>query len=459
MDNSTSATATRTVFSDIFDWMMVPILILAPIGAGLIFLLSVSLADSALDQPLSDRLRKLAGELQLKNGQITVDEKILGWVARSGRVYYSVRTLSGETLMGDDELPAIAPEPLGEIGLLTVTYNEQRLRSAALRTRLPDLPDTYVVVLAEPAETRQALAREIMREMIVATFIIVTSLVLLMTYGLRVGLRPLEKLRATLQARRPDDLSELDVREAPAEVQPLLQSFNHLIARVQAASEAQQRFIANAAHQLRTPLAAIRTQTQLALRSAQGTSRDALQNIETGTLRSTRVVNQLLALSRADSAEAAALAHEDVELSVLAREVVESEVPHALQSSIDLGLELPPNPVRVRGNETLLREMLANLVDNAIKYGHPGGTVTVRVGEDASLEVEDDGIGIPEAEREQVFERFHRVMGTHATGSGLGLSIVREVAERHGGKVVLATPPGGRGCLFRISLPRLADHP
>lgn len=442
--------AHRTVFTDIFDWMMVPVILLAPLGLGLIYLLSLSLADSALDVPLKARLRIFAEQIEWERDHPRVDERSLAWIARDGRAEFAVTDLQGNTLLGSEALPLIRPGPAPDLTFITGTHLDNRVRTAALRVQVAGAPGPLVVALAEPAHPRDALAREILIEMAVATLIIVTLLIILMHRGLKAGLLPLESLRARLANREPDDLSRLDFADAPMEVQPLVNGFNQLLERVREASTAQRRFIANAAHQLRTPLAAISTQTQLALRTASGTSREALLTIDQGAHRLTRLVNQLLVLSRAESMQGAGLDMAPVDLCALTREVAEHALPHAAERNIDLGVDLPDAPVTVQGEPTLLRELLVNLVDNAIKYSLAGGMVTLRVHPSGILEVEDAGIGVPAEERERIFERFHRVIGTHATGSGLGLSIVREVAAHHGAVVALHSPPAG-GTRFTVT--------
>lgn len=452
-----SGDAHRTVFTDIFDWMMVPVILLAPLGVGLIYLLSLSLADSALDLPLKARLRIFAEQIEWVRDQPRIDERSLAWIARDGRAEFAVMDLQGNTLLGSDELPLIRPGPAPDLTFITGTHLEHRVRTAALRVEVTGAPGPLVVALAEPAYPRDVLAREILFEMAVATLLIVTMLVILMHRGLKAGLLPLESLRARLANREPDDLSRLDIADAPMEIKPLVNGFNQLLERVREASTAQRRFIANAAHQLRTPLAAISTQTQLALRTASGTSRDALLTIDQGALRLARLVNQLLVLSRAESMQGAGLEMVPVDLCALAREVAEDMLPHAAARDIDLGVDLPDDPVWLHGEPTLLRELLVNLADNAVKYSLPGGMVTLRVRAPGTLEVEDAGIGVPAEERERIFERFHRVIGTHATGSGLGLSIVSEVAAHHGAAVALHPSPAGGTC-FTVTFTQPATN-
>jgi two-component system sensor histidine kinase TctE len=224
----------------------------------------------------------------------------------------------------------------------------------------------------------------------------------------------------------------------------------------------QKRFIADAAHQMKTPLAGMRTQSELALRQTdQGEIHRSLEQLAKSSEAATRLVNQLLALARAENQPQAGTAMLPLELADLARSVVQDWVPASFAQRIDLGFEPPPEPLQITGNPTMLRELLSNLIDNALRYTPSGGSVTVRVrGAEghALLEVEDTGPGIPPAEREHVFERFYRILGSNVEGSGLGLAIVREIAQQHGAEVDIFTNPRAPqaklpGSLFRVSFP------
>ena len=248
--------------------------------------------------------------------------------------------------------------------------------------------------------------------------------------------------------------------DTPDELRPLVEAFNELLARLQTLLSSQQRFVADAAHQLRTPIAGLRTQTELARRQTSPADVEAaLAQLQTAADRTTHLVNQLLSLARAEPSADNAQPLQKVDVAVLAREVTTERVPRALAKNIDLGFEsgdaLPP----IAGDNFLLREMLGNLVDNAINYTQPGGHITVRVTCDPgtlTLCVEDDGPGIPEAEREAVLERFHRVLGTGVEGAGLGLSIAREIVLRHGGTIRLLSGQDNHGTLAKVTLPRAA---
>jgi len=243
---------------------------------------------------------------------------------------------------------------------------------------------------------------------------------------------------------------------APIEVRSLIGALNQLLFRLNAAIASQQRFIANAAHQLRTPLAGLKTHAELARREQSGAElRSLLDMIAGETQRTSHLVNQLLTLARAEPAEAPS--GQPVNLHEIVGRDVRDWVQRAVAANIDLGFEL--EDAWTLGEPLLLRELAANLVDNALAYTQRGGSVTVRTGArggESVFEVEDNGPGIPEAEREKVFERFYRLPATGGEGCGLGLSIVSEIAQRHNARVDLGQPAAGRGTLIRVLFPRLA---
>jgi two-component system sensor histidine kinase TctE len=276
-------------------------------------------------------------------------------------------------------------------------------------------------------------------------------------------LRPLDRLRSEVENRRRDDLSRLDESKAPAEVRPLIDAVNNLLERLKQVMAAQQRFVADAAHQLRTPFAGLKTQSELALRSNDPEQKQhALKHIHTSTQHGIRLVNQLLALARNEPGGQSADNFSAINLNQLAQECTVNWVQMALEKDIDLGYEDSSSMVEVRGDANSLIEMLNNLIDNAVRYTPPGGHITVGVNSTkhgAELSVEDNGPGIEPQHRERVFERFYRILGTGQSGSGLGLSIVAEVAKRHHAELILSDGSSGKGTKISMRFPRPStDH-
>jgi two-component system sensor histidine kinase TctE len=281
-------------------------------------------------------------------------------------------------------------------------------------------------------------------------------------YAVGRGLAPLVTLRREIENRSHRDLSALPEAQAPQEVRPLIHAMNALLERLSLALAAQQRFIADAAHQLRTPIAGLKTQTELALRqNHSGEAQATLRQLQSGTERTTRLVNQLLSLARAEPLIGRVQAADTVDLRQLAREATSDWVPRALERNVDMGFDTDSHVAHVEGDAFLLREMLNNVLDNAVRYTQRGGQVTVRVLASPSgptVCVEDNGLGIPETERARVFERFYRVLGTGAEGCGLGLAIVSEIAQSHGAQVSLNTGANGVGTVVKIVFPRLGEN-
>jgi two-component system sensor histidine kinase TctE len=302
--------------------------------------------------------------------------------------------------------------------------------------------------VAETLEKRSQLANEIIRGVIVPQFIVLPIAVVLVWFGLSRGLAPLAALQDRIRAREPNDMSPIDPRAAPEEISPVVVSFNELLERLSRNMQMQQRFLADAAHQMKTPLAGLRTQAELALRETDPQQlKRSLRQIATSTERATHLINQLLALARAEHQSTDPARFEVVELNALARSVVQESVPDAISHRVDLGFEPAERPVRIIGVPLLVREMMLNLVDNGLRYTPEGGSVTLRIrqhNDAAFIEVEDTGPGIPEAERQRVFDRFYRILGTNVDGSGLGLAIVREIVERHEGLIRVAANPSSR---------------
>jgi two-component system sensor histidine kinase TctE len=310
-------------------------------------------------------------------------------------------------------------------------------------------------------------------------YVILPVAVLLVWFALARGIAPLNQLQQRIQRRQSHDLSPIEQHDVPEEVAPLVSAINDLLTRLDQSMSTQKHFLADAAHQLKTPLAGLRTQAELAQREIDNggdtqSVRRSLQQIARSSQRAAHMVNQLLAMARAEDGEQARRA-QDYSLVRLATDTVQDFVPRAMDKRIDLGYEGPElrdgTVPRLHGQPLLVREMIRNLVDNALQYTPGGGTVTVRVtpdpfGQVLVLQVEDNGPGIPEAERELVFQPFYRALGTNVDGSGLGLAIVREIAERHQASVTIdqarpaAAPAagGGPGTLFTVRFP-LPAHP
>ena len=459
----------RSLFGEILDWMLTPLLLLWPISLALTWLVAQGIANKPFDRALEYNAHALAQLVTVQKGKVQFNlpqpaSEILR-ADDSDTVYYQVIGARGELLSGERELPRPSEEEVptaGEVYLRDAELRGIDIRMAYIWVRLPlkDAPLALVQV-AETREKRSVLAAEIIKGVMLPQFIIMPLAVLLVWLALARGIRPLHQLEERIRARSPDDLSPLDHKAVPLEVAPLVDSVNDLLTRLQDSLATQKRFLADAAHQLKTPLAGLRMQADLAQREGTSTEelKRSLQQIGRSSIRATHTVNQLLALARAEGS-GAALARQPCDLAKLTIEVVRDSVPRALDKRIDLGYDgAQPgeNGVWVDGNPTLLKELVRNLVDNAIHYtpssADKPGVVTARVladrfGQVLLLQVEDSGPGVPESERELIFQPFYRALGTDADGSGLGLPIVLEIARQHSAEVFLEdahpeqVPPG-----------------
>lgn len=459
----------RSLFGEILDWMLAPLLLLWPMSVALTWLVAQSIANKPFDRELGEMSRTLAKQVVLREGldggrsaQFTLPSgasEILH-TDEADDIYYQVLGLRGELLSGERSLPLPPeeePRSAGEVRFRDGEMNSDDLRIAYVWVALPGRGGEAPMALVQVAETlgkRSRLATEIIKGVILPQFVILPLAVLLVWLALVRGIAPLNELQQRIRRRDSSDLSPIDEREAPEEVSPLVRAINDLLARLDQSIGAQKHFLADAAHQLKTPLAGLRTQAELAQREIDAGQRDpkelkkSLQQIAHSSQSAAHMVNQLLAMARAEDQEQQKQ-RQTVNLARLATETVRDFVPRALEKRIDLGYEGPEvgrsaaaRSALVSGHALLLRELIRNLVDNALQYTPAGGTVTVRIVDDpfgqvVVLQVEDSGPGIPATEREKVFRPFYRTLGTDVDGSGLGLAIVREIAVQHGAQIQL----------------------
>ena len=304
----------------------------------------------------------------------------------------------------------------------------------------------YLIHVAERTEVRDELARDIAGNLLRPLWFSLPLLALLLWIAVLRGLRPLDRLAREVEQREPDNLAALNATSAPREVVPLIERLNRLFSRIDASMQKERRFTADAAHELRTPVAAIKAQAQVARAATAEAERiHALDNAILGCDRAAHLIEQLLTLARVDTLDRGVA--EPCQLRDIAAETIAALAPAALEKGVRLEL-LAGNNVEVRGNPGLLRVLLRNLLDNAVKHTPPGTSVQVGITQEpgaACLSVSDNGPGIPEQERDKVLERFYRPLGTQASGSGLGLSIVKRIAEVHDASLQMAPTNEGRG--------------
>jgi two-component system sensor histidine kinase TctE len=327
------------------------------------------------------------------------------------------------------------------------------VRVVSTRIAPPGTDDSVTVSIAETLIKRTTLARDILLAMVAPQVALVGIASLLAWLGISRGLKPLTDLAAQIEARDQNNLTPVPQAGLPREARVLAERINALLVRVDSAIRAQKRFVADAAHQLRTPLAAVMLHAEWAQRAPDGaTEREALRALHRSVERAGRVSQQLLSLARTDPGATNAVELKPLDLVALARRVGEEWIPRALKRDIDFGLIVPDTPVGITGDDRLLSELLSNLIDNALRYSSPAGRVSVIVeaGLQPKLAVQDDGPGIPEDERVRIFERFYRMPGSDGDGCGLGLAIVEEIARLHSSTVEVSTGSDARGSRFTV---------
>ena len=439
--------------------LLPPVAALLVLGAFGAYFLSLEPASEAYDQALVDVAIALGERIRSSGDSVLFDlpgdaEQVVR-TDKYDAIFYQLRRPDGSTLAGDPGLPAIPAGAQPEDGVIAYDgiYHSQPIRVVAML--VPCGGQVCTVQVAETTNKRRKLARNIVLSSLVPELAITLASLVLVWFGVKRGLAPLEDLSSEIRARSARDLRPIDPGHAPEEARPLVSALNQLFGQVAGASSSQQRFLANAAHQLRTPLAGLQAHTEIALaQGVPGDIRAQLEQVHSATIRTARLANQLLALARAEPGGTRSDVVAPVNLRTLVEDVADEWVHRAMAREIDLGFELAD--AQVAGDALLLREALSNLIHNALEYSPHGARVTVRTGtrnQRPFLEVEDDGPGIPPAERERVLERFYRVPGTAGTGSGLGLAIVREIAAAHGSALAIGAGEDGRGCKVGVTFP------
>ncbi|MBA3058993.1 MAG: sensor histidine kinase N-terminal domain-containing protein [Gammaproteobacteria bacterium] len=461
----------RSLFGEILDWMLTPLLLLWPVSLVLTWLVAQNIAGKPFDRALEYNVRALAQLVTVSDQraqfQLPLPARELLRANDSDTIYYQVLGTRGEYLSGEHEMPLPPKEEVlepGEVRIRDDVVHGDEVKVAYTWVKLP-LPGARpaLVQVAETLEKRSLLATEIVKGVMLPQFAILPMAVLLVWVALVQAIKPLHQLEERIRARKPDDLSPIEAQAVPLEVAPLVHSVNDLLLRLKDSIATQKRFLADAAHQLKTPLAGLRMQAELAQREDASAAelKQSLRQIGRASIRATHSVNQLLALARAESS-GQAMPRQICDLAELTMAVVRDCVPRAIEKQIDLGYEgaQPGAPAgQLAANPTLIKELIRNLVDNALNYtpsssSNPG-VITARVltdpfGKTLMLQVEDSGPGVPQAERELVFQPFYRALGTEADGTGLGLPIVMEIAHQHNATVSLEDahpghlPPGAR---------------
>lgn len=473
-------------------WLLLPQLVLW-LGGGIgAFHLASAYVSEAIDASLLQAGRALSRQLKPIGSGLFIDlpkaaQDVLE-ADPSDRLYYMVSSPPGQFILGNQSLPAptqawnvdpvmgqayyfdgeMTPRPAIRAAVaggppeaaLTTPAQPQAVRVLSLYQRFGEdagQPQTMLIQIARSSTNREALAKRILIDMLLPMSMVILLLTLIVWLGIRKGLEPLTRLRQQVHGRSSSDLAPLQLESAPRELWSLMHALNALLSATQTQIQAQKRFIGDAAHQLRTPLAGLKTQTELALQATQDPELHArLVRVHSSAVRSTHLIHQLLTLARAEPQAAARQDLQRLDVRALTVQVTAELVPRALRERIDLGVDEASSeePIWIAANPLLMREAIFNIIDNALRYAGAQAVVTVKVTHDqgsAVIEVQDNGPGIAQADHARVFERF--VRGTETgDGCGLGLPIVKEIIEHHAGQVLLQNVQP-RGLRVRVELP------
>ena len=449
---------TSSIRLNLLKRLIAPLLIINLIGAGLTYWLAWAPTQIAFDQSLADAAWALAPRLRDVHGTILIDlpqeaEQVLR-VDHFDAIYLTVRDAEGKTIAGDKDFPALLlPEKLNDPLAYDGAMRGESIRIISLKTNIGTEP--VLIGAAETLRKRTHIRSEIFIALLLLESILTIITVVIMWLAVTKGLLPLKKMQTDLNARSHDDLSPVEDDNIPPELRPVINAINGLLMKVRIGASAQQNFLANVAHQLRTPLAGLKMQLEWLQQryAAEPETTHSAKLMMSSTERMIRQTNQFLALARAEPSQFEKTRLGMVELDKLVEESIQYFVEEADKKNIDLGFDL--RPTNVMGDRFLLRDMIDNLIDNAIRYSPQNGAVTVSCFQTAThriLSVEDAGPGIAESEKDLIFNRFYR-LNDKIAGSGLGLAIVRDIVKDHSAEIVLTSGSEGKGTIFSVQFP------
>lgn len=435
-------------------WLLLPLLLLIPLTAALIYALALRPALDGLDRALTDTAVALAQIVEVKDGRASMP--LSEQTARAlqadlvDATFFAVGDGQGRLLGGDASLLPLAPAlQSGQWHFFETTLSGAAVRVAAHGIACGPAPQAVCPILvAETLGKRNAAKTAVLIASLLGAIALALPMVLLAMIAVNRGMRPLQLAASEVGARTPDRLEPIDARTMPREVVAFVQALNGLFGRLHDAAAVQRAFVADAAHQLRTPLAVLRVEAEQALQSPHPAElRPVLTRLHSAAERGARLAQQLLSLARTEEMALDPVRRSQrIDLSRLAADAADQWLAPSLQSGQDLGFSLVP--AWVEGDPMLLGALLDNLVHNAIEHAGPGARITIRTGmqgDRAQLCVEDDGRGIAADEQESVWNRFRRGQGAEGSGSGLGLAIVRDIARLHGAQTSLGPGAQGRG--------------
>jgi len=446
----TSSISRRLIF-----WLAVPLMLLALCGALVHYFNRVAPGVIDSDRRLKEAANAMMAHISIRDGQVKVDANAEGKpsLPPPGSIRYALRDSQGRLLAGDAQLPVVAMNNETSQLLAMSQVDHRSLRT--LTTRFDTRAGVVLITVADARTAIEPAARFGFMSTLLWDFVQLDVTLVLVWVGIQLGLRPVKRLRDEIADRSPLDLRPIVESSVPREIAPVVVTLNRLFAMLRTAVQSQQQFIANTAHQLRTPITGMQAQLDLLVAEpAAQPIKERLLTLQEGIRQLAHSANQLLTLARADPAANIAAKNQSVDLKAIVGEVVAKFFDRALQANIDLGVEA--TPITIHADPSLLDDLLSNLVDNALKYTPAGGSVTASAGVQngkAFLAVEDTGPGIPETERRRVRQRFYRLPNSPGHGSGLGLAIVDEIAHLYGASVIIGSGAEGRGTRVQLQFP------
>ncbi|ESS70132.1 sensor protein QseC [Methyloglobulus morosus KoM1] len=438
-------TKNKSLKSEILLRLIIPLIFFVALETVLSYFVTLHYVDKTYDRWLLDSARSLAQEIKIKEAQVQVELphaalEIFKWDDLD-KTYFKISSAEQGMIAGDSFVPeALNQEDQSNPVFFKAEIHGEPVRIVSMQVFRKDTQDRFFVHVAETLNKRKAMMTDILLADLIPQIVLVLFACLYLLVGLKRGLKPLNILAAEIAQRSPRDLSPIAEAHVFVEVRALTDTINDLLKRLAEAITAQQRFIANAAHQLRTPLAGLVIQAERALREQDlAAIKPALTQMQSCADRLSHTVTQLLVLAKSGPIDGMNEL-KPLDLYELVKTTCIDWAPKALHRQMDLSLECSEPAIFVRGDEVLLRELLANLLDNAISYGHKNGNILVSLKRSPSpiLTVEDDGPGIPDYEKNKIFERFYRIPDSPGNGCGLGLAIVKEIADLHKALLVLS---------------------
>jgi two-component system, OmpR family, sensor histidine kinase TctE len=452
----------RSLYRELLGWLLLPLAAVVCFNVWTTYENATETANLITDRTLLSSARAIAENIRQYEGvlEAPIPPAALEMFSSDtpDRVIYRVTTPRGELIAGYPDVIAPPRAPMGLEPIYFVAESRgEPVRAVAIAQPIVASENAgyALVAVGQTLNSHDRLVTGLWLKALRDQVLLVAAAGLLAFFGLRRGLAPMMRLRDKVMLRGPEVLEPFDAQDVQTELKPLVKALNEAFARVQRQVATQRRFVANAAHQLRNPLALAKTQANVGLRATDvETKNEALAGIDASVGKMNYLSNQLLVLARAEQGNTL-LRKEVVDFGKIAREALESLSELSFERGIDLGLVSDASSLAINGHSTLLRELVLNLIDNAIRYTPSGGVVTASLRRDGSIiifRVEDSGRGIPESDRERVFERFYRRLESGGEGSGLGLAIVREIVLAHGGTITLEDRLPAPGLVAEVRL-------